>query len=192
MNALAPSGVALLVFLTLQRGFELIVATRNTRRLLASGAFEVGAKHYPVMVALHATYLVTLWWFGASHAASLPFVAAFVVLQAARVWVLATLGPRWTTRIVIVPGEAPITRGPYRFVRHPNYLIVAFELPCVSLALGLAWHAILFGVLNLAMLAWRIRAENRAWSARATSRDARANNEGTVPILPRTEARRMP
>ncbi len=77
---------------------------------------------------------------------------------------LATLGPRWTTRIIIVPGLQPVTRGPFRFVRHPNYLVVAFELPCVSLALGLVWHALLFGALNLAMLAWRIRVENRAFA----------------------------
>jgi methyltransferase len=193
VSALAPSGVALLAFLTLQRGFELVVATRNTRRLLAAGAYEVGAGHYPAMVALHATYLATLWFFGATQPASLPFVAAFALLQAARAWVLATLGPRWTTRILIVPGEAPVTRGPYRFVRHPNYLIVAFELPCVSLALGLAWHAALFGALNLAMLWWRIRAENDAWATReATSPGVPAPSDGSAATLPRTEARRTP
>jgi methyltransferase len=156
--------LVLLVFLTLQRATELGIATRNTKRLLAGGAYEVGAEHYPVMVALHASWLATLWWFGHGKALVLPFVAGFVVLQLARVWVLATLGARWTTRIVIVPGERPVTGGPFRFVRHPNYLVVALELPCVSLALGLVWHALLFGALNLAMLAWRIRVENRAFA----------------------------
>ena len=156
--------LVLLGFLTLQRGGELAIATRNTKRLLANGAYEVGADHYPVMVALHATWLATLWWFGHGNALVLPFVVAFVFLQLGRLWVLATLGPRWTTRIIIAPGLQPVTRGPFRFVRHPNYLVVAFELPCVSLALGLVWHAVLFGALNLAMLAWRIRVENRAFA----------------------------
>jgi methyltransferase len=156
--------LALLGFLTLQRAVELAIATRNTKRLLARGAYEVGADHYPVMVALHATWLATLWWFGHGNALVFPFVVAFVLLQLGRVWVLATLGARWTTRIIIVPEERPVTRGPFRFVRHPNYLVVALELPCVSLALGLVWHALLFGALNLAMLAWRIRTENRAFA----------------------------
>ncbi len=156
--------LALLVFLTLQRASELVIATRNTRRLLASGAYEVGAAHYPVMVTLHASWLGSLWWFGRDRALVLPFVFAFALLQLGRVWVLATLGARWTTRVIIVPDEAPITGGPFRFIRHPNYLVVAFELPCVSLALGLVWHALLFGALNLAMIAWRIRVENRAFA----------------------------
>ncbi|MBD5634211.1 MAG: hypothetical protein IAI49_07005, partial [Candidatus Eremiobacteraeota bacterium] len=82
-----------------------------------------------------------------------------------RIWVLATLGERWTTRIIVLPGAAPIVAGPFRFVRHPNYLVVAFEIPCVPLALGLVWHALVFGTANLAMLAWRIRSENRAYAA---------------------------
>ena len=154
----------LLSFLTLQRALELVLAARNTKRLLAAGAYEAGAGHYPVMVALHATWLATLWWFGHGRALVVPFVLAFVVLQLGRVWVLATLGPRWTTRIIIAPGERPVTRGPFRLMRHPNYFVVALELPCVSLALGLVWHALLFGTLNLAMLAWRIRVENRAFA----------------------------
>ena len=156
--------LVLLGFLTLQRGLELAIATRNTKRLLAAGAYEVGADHYPVMVALHASWLATLWWLGRGHALVVPFVVAFVVLQLGRIWVLSTLGPRWTTRIVIVPNAKPVTNGPFRFVRHPNYVVVALELPCVSLALGLVWHALLFGALNLAMLAWRIRVENRAFA----------------------------
>ena len=159
------SGTLLLAFLTLQRLGELAIASRNTKSLLAQGAYERGAGHYPVMVALHATWLATLWFFGWSHAAAVPFVVVFAVLQAARLWVMRTLGRRWTTRIIIVPGLAPVTTGPFRFVRHPNYLVVAIELPVVSLALGLVWHAALFAALNLAMISWRIRAENRAFAA---------------------------
>ncbi len=87
------------------------------------------------MIALHATWLVTLWLFGWNHPLVPAFVALFIVLQVGRFWVLGTLGERWTTRIIMTPWAAPVTSGPFRFVRHPNYLIVAFELPCVSLAL---------------------------------------------------------
>ena len=156
------ANLALLVFLTLQRAAELVIATRNTRALLARGAYEVGATHYPVMVALHASWLITLWIFGRSQPVVPIFVAAFVVLQIGRVWVLRTLGGRWTTRIIIVPGAPRITSGPYRFLSHPNYAIVLLEIPCVPLALGLPWHAALFGALNIAMLTWRIRSENAA------------------------------
>ncbi len=158
------SGSALLAFVTLQRLVELVLARRNTARLVARGAVEHGAGHYPLMVALHAGWLLSLWWFGWARDASLAFVIAYALLQVARVWVLATLGERWTTRILLLPGVAPIVSGPFRFVRHPNYAVVALELPCVSLALGLVWHALLFGGLNLVMLRHRIQAEDAAYA----------------------------
>jgi methyltransferase len=154
--------LALLTFLTLQRLSELVIATRNTRALLARGAYEVGADHYPLMVTLHAGWLASLWVFGLHNAVAPLFLAFFMLLQCGRLWVLGTLGKRWTTRIIILPGAARITSGPYRLLSHPNYLIVALELPCASLALGLPWHALLFGALNLAMLRLRIRVENDA------------------------------
>jgi methyltransferase len=154
------SGLALLVVVTAQRIYELRLARRNTQRLLAAGAHEVGRGHYPAMVALHATWLITLWVFGWNRSLVLPFVALYLLLQVGRVWVLRTLGPRWTTRIIILPGAPRVTAGPFRFFDHPNYVVVALELPCVSLALGLWLHAFVFGMLNLAMLSWRIRVEN--------------------------------
>lgn len=153
----------LLVYITLQRLVELVIAQQNTRRLIARGAYEVGAAHYPAMVALHATWLLTLWAFGWDRALVPGFAGLFIILQAGRFWVLGTLRERWTTRIVMTPWAPPVTNGPFRFVRHPNYLVVAFELPCASLALGLPWHALAFGALNLAMIWWRVRAENRAF-----------------------------
>lgn len=155
-------GVALLLLVTAQRLYELSLARRNTLRLVAAGAYEVGRSHYPVIVALHASWLITLWIFGWNRSLVVPFVIIYIVLQAGRVWVLRTLGARWTTRIVIVPGVKPITTGPFRYLQHPNYLVVALELPCVSLALGLWLHAMIFGTLNLVMLAWRIRVEDSA------------------------------
>ena len=157
------SGLVLLAYLTLQRTIELVIARRNTAALLANGAYEVGAGHYPAIVALHASWIATLWIFGWNHDLIAAPVAAFALLQAGRWWVLQTLGKRWTTRIVIVPGAPPFATGPYRFLRHPNYLIVALELPCASLALGLSWHAAIFGMLNLSLLAWRIRCEDAAF-----------------------------
>jgi methyltransferase len=166
------NGLLLLVYVTLQRLVELSVAQRNTRKLLARGAYEAGAAHYPAMIALHATWLLTLWVFGWNRTLVPAFVVFFVVLQAGRYWVLRTLGERWTTRIIMTPWAAPVTSGPFRFVRHPNYLIVAFELPCVSLALGLVWHAVVFGVLNLLMIAWRIRSEDAAFDVLGAKADA--------------------
>ena len=165
------NGLALLAVVTAQRLYELAIARRNTRRLLAAGAYEIGAGHYPAMIALHATWLVTLWLFGWNRSLVVPFVALYVLLQIARVWVMRTLGPRWTTRIIVVPGAARVTAGPFRYLDHPNYAIVALELPCASLALGLWLHAFVFGVLNLAMLSWRIRVEGeglrREWGPRS-------------------------
>jgi methyltransferase len=157
------SGAVLLAVVTVQRLLELALARRNTARLVARGAVEHGADHYPLMVALHAAWLLSLWVFGWAREASLAFVLAYALLQAGRIWVLATLGERWTTRILVPPDVAPVVAGPFRHVRHPNYLIVALELPCVSLALGLIWHALLFGALNLAMLRRRIAVENAAY-----------------------------
>jgi methyltransferase len=163
------NGALLLVYLTLQRLLELVIAQRNTRKLMARGAYEVGATHYPVMIAFHATWLVTLWGFGWNHMARPEFVLLFVVLQIGRFWVMRTLGERWTTRIIMTPWAPPVTSGPFRFVRHPNYLIVLLELPCVSLALGLLWHALVFGALNLIMTGWRMRSEDAAFAQLAAS-----------------------
>jgi methyltransferase len=154
--------VVLLVFVTLQRASELVIARRNTAALLKAGAIETGAAHYPVMVLLHASWLAGLWWFGWGANLNIFFTAVYAALQVFRIWILATLGKRWTTRIITVPGATLVKRGPFKFFRHPNYLLVAIEVPILPLAFGLTWFAGLFGTLNLAMLWWRIRAENRA------------------------------
>ena len=154
--------VALLAFITLQRGAELVWARSNERRLRAQGAVETGASHYPLIVLLHAAWLISLWWLGWDRPLLWPWVAAFFVLQAARIWVLATLGRRWTTRVLVVPGETLVRRGPYRFVSHPNYLVVALEIPVLPLAFGLPWLALGFGLANLAVLALRLRVEAQA------------------------------
>jgi len=154
--------LVLLVFVTLQRGAELVWGQLNERRLRALGAIEVGARHYPLIVLLHASLLVWIWLRGWDRALVWPWVVLFLLLQAARVWVLATLGRRWTTRVLFLPGETLVKRGPFRFVPHPNYTVVVLEIVVLPMAFGLWGAAILFGLLNLAMLTWRIRVEERA------------------------------
>jgi methyltransferase len=156
------SAIVILLLVTIQRFSELVIARRNTAALLAKGAMEHGASHYPVMVALHGTWLIGLWWWGWDNAPLWPLVALYGFLQIFRFWILQTLGRRWTTRILTVPGEQLVAKGPYRFIRHPNYVLVALEMPLLPLALGLPVLAMVYGIANLAMLAWRISIEEKA------------------------------
>lgn len=156
---------AIMAFVTAQRLGELAIDRRNTARLLAAGAYEVGAGHYPAMVAMHSAWLAALWFTVGDRAIDVPLLAVFGSLQLLRVWVLATLGARWTTRIIVTPGASLVKRGPYRFVRHPNYAVVTAEIAVLPLAFGLGRIALLFTLLNAAMLYVRIGAENRALHA---------------------------
>lgn len=156
-----------LALVALQRLIEIVYAERNTRALLARGAVEVGRAHYPLIVLLHAAWLLAIILFLPMDATiyRIPLVL-FVLLQLARVWVIATLGPYWTTRIITLESAPLVRSGPYRFVRHPNYLVVAGEIATLPLAFGEVEVAIVFTVLNAAMLAWRIRQEDTALAAR--------------------------
>ncbi|ABC89557.1 hypothetical conserved protein [Rhizobium etli CFN 42] len=154
--------IALLTFVTLQRLGELVLARRNTAALLARGAREVAPEHYPAMVALHAGWLVGLWLLAPGRPVDLFWLAVFMGLQALRLWVLATLKDRWTTRIIILPGVPLVKSGPYRFLRHPNYAIVVGEIATLPLAFGLPLYAIGFSLLNACMLSIRLKAENAA------------------------------
>jgi methyltransferase len=161
------AALAIVGLVALQRLGELAYARRNTRALLANGAVEVGRAHYPLFALLHASWLVAI-------AATLPpspplhwpALVALVVLQAVRLWVIATLGPYWTTRIVTLP-EAPLVRGgPYRFARHPNYAVVVGEIAALPLVFGQVAIAIVFSLLNSLLLCWRIRIEDQALKSR--------------------------
>lgn len=146
---------------------ELVWARRNTRRLMAQGGIERGARHYPLIVALHAAWLAALVVF-AEPGASLDwrFLGLFAVLQAARAWVLLSLGRFWTTRVITLPGTPLVRRGPYRLMRHPNYAVVAGEIAVLPLVFG-AWEiAVAFSVLNAATLWHRIGVENAALADR--------------------------
>jgi methyltransferase len=155
----------ILGLVTLQRGGELIVAHRNTRKLLARGAIELAPGHYPLIVAVHVGWLMTLWLFGRQQDVNVLALAAYLALQGFRGWVFWTLGARWTTRIIVVPAEPLVSAGPYRYLSHPNYAVVTCEIAVLPLALHLPWISALFTILNAAVLAVRIRAENRALAA---------------------------
>jgi methyltransferase len=161
-----PQIVVLLV--ALQRLTELAVARRNTRRLLARGGREVGAGHYPLIVLLHGGWLTALFFLTPPDAAIVwPLIALFVLLQFARIWVVVTLGPYWTTRIITVPDAPLVRRGPYRWIRHPNYAVVTAEIAVLPLAFGQWLPALVFSALNLALLHHRITVEENALRDRA-------------------------
>jgi methyltransferase len=152
----------ILAFVTLQRLGELVLARRNTERLLARGGQEAGAGHYPLIVLLHVAWLVGLWLLALSQVPNLFWLAVFVVLQLLRLWVIATLGERWTTRIIVLPEAPLVAAGPYRFVSHPNYCVVAAEILVLPLVFGLVWYGVVFSVLNGLVLWLRIRTEDAA------------------------------
>ena len=157
----------ILVLVALQRLAELIYARRNARRLLDRGGRELGAAHYPLFVLLHAAWLVTLLLrVDAETPISWPLILVFLALQAARVWVILSLGRFWTTRVITLSGAPLVRRGPYRLVRHPNYLVVALEIPLLPLAFGDWQSAVVFSLLNAALLWWRIRVEDGALAER--------------------------
>lgn len=173
MNTLA---VAVLLFVTAQRLGELVLARRNTAWLKAQGAVEHAPGHYPLIVLTHAAWLVGLWWLAWDNPVNLGWLTVFAALQLLRVWVLATLGRRWTTRIIVTPGAPLVRRGPFRFLSHPNYTVVAGEIAVLPLAFGLPGFALLFSVLNAAVLFIRIRAENAALGAAAPHEVANGRN----------------
>ncbi len=144
-----------------------MVARINTRNLRAAGGIEHGAGHYPLMVSLHAAWLASLAVFVPADAALDPLLfVVFLFLQAARIWVIASLGRYWTTRVIKVPGAPLVTRGPYRWLRHPNYLVVVAEIAVVPLIAG-AWQiAVAFSIANAGVLWLRLRVEKAALGGR--------------------------
>ncbi len=154
--------IAILAFVTMQRLGELVIARRNTAKLLAMGAREHAPGHYPMIVAVHIAWLGALWLLAPGRPIHWPLVGLFALLQLGRLWTLHTLGGRWTTRIIVLPDAPLVTGGPFRFVRHANYLVVAGEIAVLPLAFGLLQVAAIFSILNALILAVRIRAEEQA------------------------------
>jgi methyltransferase len=164
------SGAILVLAVTLvavQRLLELVLARRNERRARARGAIERGRSHYPFIVALHSLWLVSTLVEGLLRGPELPALwpvplALFLLVQPLRYWALSSLGESWNTRILVVPGAKPVRRGPYRYLSHPNYVVVVVEILTFPLIFGAWVTALVFTVLNAAVLFVRIREENRA------------------------------
>jgi len=155
-----------LLYVIAERLIELPIATRNTKRLKAQGGIEHSPRHYPLIVAVHTLWILAMVVFGYDNMVSTFWLVVYAVLQILRVYILGTLGKRWTTRIIVLPGEAKVTKGPFALVPHPNYLLVIAEIMVAPLVLGLWEVAAIFGALNAAVLVIRISAEERAWAAR--------------------------
>lgn len=154
--------------LGVERLVELVLSKRNAAWAFARGGVETGQRHYRVMVVFHSLFLAACvaevflmhrpflgGWSGAA-------LGGAVVAQGLRYWAISTLGPRWNSRIIVVPDLPPVVAGPYRFLRHPNYVAVVLELACVPLIHGAWWTAVFFSVGNLVLLSVRIRAEEAA------------------------------
>lgn len=158
-----------------QRIGELRVARRNQKKLVERGAVEVGSGHYPAIVALHSLWFVAMiaeiivlsrvinpFWIG--------LLLIFLCAQGLRYWTIRTLGERWTTRVYVIPGEKPVTGGPFRYLRHPNYVAVVTELLVLPLIFSCYVTAVAFSLVNAVLLTIRIRTEERAWNDYAESK----------------------
>lgn len=157
----------ILALVLLQRLLELRLARRNTERLLEQGAVEHGANHYPYLVLFHAVWLTTLVLSVPTDAAvNWYWLAAYLALQAARLWVIVSLGPFWTTRIITLPGTTLVRRGPYRYVRHPNYWVVAGEIAVLPLVFGEWLIAVVFSIVHAILIRERIATEEAALAPR--------------------------
>src|SRR5579863_973389 len=156
-----------LALVVLQRIAELDYSARNTRRLLARGGVEMAAYQYPFFVLLHGAWLASMaLYIPPATPPNWSLLALYVLVQPLRIWSIASLGPYWTTRIITVPGTPLVRRGPYRFFRHPNYVVVCVEVAVLPLAFYAYAIAIVFSVLNAALLAYRIFIEERTLAGR--------------------------
>jgi methyltransferase len=159
--------LAVFAYVIIQRLAELIYASANTRRLLAEGGKEYGRRHYPLFILLHGGWLLAIALTAQPSAkTSLPLLIAFIASQALRFWTLASIGRWWTTRIISAPHFPRVKKGPYRFIRHPNYTVVAMEIALLPLLLGAPIIALAFSLGNAILLAWRIRVESGALAER--------------------------
>ncbi len=155
-----------LAYVIFERLIELPIATRNTKQLLAQGGVEHSPGHYPLIVAVHTGWILSMVVLGHGGPVIMGWLLVYAALQALRVYILGTLGKRWTTRIIVLPDEQKVTKGPFGVVPHPNYLLVIAEILVAPLVLGLWQVAAVFGALNAAVLVIRISAEERAWASR--------------------------
>lgn len=153
-------------FFVLQRLSELFIAKRNETWLLKQGAIEYGQNHYPFIIALHTLFifsLITEYILKGQPPINGVFLVIYLVVLLFKFWALSSLGKYWNTKIYRVPGIYPVKKGPYKFLKHPNYMEVVCEIAVIPLIFHLYYTAIVFTILNAAMLFVRIREENRVW-----------------------------
>jgi methyltransferase len=153
-------------FFILQRLSELFIAKRNEKWLLGQGAIEYGQSHYPFIIALHTLFifsLITEYIVIGQPPISWVFLVIYLVVLSFKYWALSSLGKYWNTKIYRIPGVYPVKKGPYKFLKHPNYMEVVCEIAIIPLVFHLYYTAIIFTILNAAMLFVRIREENRVW-----------------------------
>jgi methyltransferase len=168
----AQAYLGLVALVACQRIAELRLSRGNAGKALARGGIEYGREHFPAMAALHVAFLcscaleVIVLHRPFPGAAGWAALCAFLLAQGLRYWAVASLGDRWNVRVIVVPGDVPVLRGPYRFLRHPNYLAVAVEMAALPLVHGAFLTAIVFSALNAAILRLRIRTEEAALGLR--------------------------
>lgn len=156
----------IVIIVIMQRLVELVVAKRNEKTMLAKGAYEVGASHYPYMILLHSSFFICLLievvYSNAYQMPNYLLLAVFLILQLLRIWCLTSLKSFWNTKIIILPGATLIKKGPYAFIPHPNYVVVCLEILVLPLMFQAYFTAVSFTLLNFAMLAVRIPVEEKA------------------------------
>jgi methyltransferase len=152
-------------FLILQRLAELIIARRNEQWLRNKGAVEYGKAHYPWMVALHTGFILSIIgeYLFYKPQADIIFLVLWIILILIKVWVICSLGKYWNTKILRIPGSIPVQQGLYKYIRHPNYVIVIGEIFIIPMIFHLYVTAITFSILNAWMLSVRIKEENSVW-----------------------------
>ncbi|MDB5016893.1 MAG: Isoprenylcysteine carboxyl methyltransferase family protein [Mucilaginibacter sp.] len=160
--------IIFMLFFILQRLSELYIARKNEKWLLANGAIQYGQSHYPFMISLHTMFIVSLiveYILRGGTPINWIILGLFLVILSFKFWALSSLGKYWNTKIYRIPGVYPVKKGPYKFLKHPNYIEVICEIAIIPLVFHLYYTAIIFTILNAIMLTVRIRVENKVWAA---------------------------
>ncbi|TWI56039.1 isoprenylcysteine carboxyl methyltransferase family protein [Halalkalibacter nanhaiisediminis] len=180
-------GIYLFILLVIvQRLIEVVIAKRNARWIKSQGGYETGSEHYRLMIATHVFFFlsliieVTLKEYSFAGWSLIP-LTVFLLAQIARVWALSSLGRFWNTRIMILPGAKVIAKGPYRFVRHPNYVVVITEIAMLPLIFQAYWTAIVFTIINALVLSIRIKEEEAALNKATDYRNVFAKRSRFMP-----------
>lgn len=156
-----------ILFVVAQRMLELGIAKRNEKRMIERGGYEAGMRHYPFMIALHSSFFISciieVEFLDKTLSVDWPlWLGLFLLTQLGRVWTLYSLGSFWNTKIIVLPGANVVRKGPYRWFRHPNYIIVTLEFVVIPFLFQAYYTAALFSMLNAVMLSVRIAAEEQA------------------------------